>query len=100
MSKPIGIATLHEANVRHFLASAPIDGVDPESDSLDDLARNKDVVRAVLREVNAVGKKGGLKGADVLGGLLLDGEEWTVSLACPLLPFPSLSHPFASPGGC
>jgi hypothetical protein len=31
----------------------------------------------VLKEVNGVGKKNGLKGPEVLGGMILDEEEWT-----------------------
>ncbi|KAL7416762.1 long-chain-fatty-acid-CoA-ligase [Mrakia frigida] len=77
MTKPIAIATLHEANLRHFLKGKALPGVDSEKDHLDTLAANPKVVDAVLKEINAVGKKAGLKGAEVLGALILDPEEWT-----------------------
>lgn len=76
-TNPIGIATLHESNLRHFLRSQTLSGVDADKDSLDSLAKNSKVVDAVLKEVNGVGKKGGFKGAEVLGGMVLDAEEWT-----------------------
>jgi long-chain acyl-CoA synthetase len=81
MTKPIGIATLHEANLRHFLKGKAIAGVDADGDQLDTLSGNPKVIDAVLKEVNAVGKKAGFKGTEVLGGLILDPEEWTVSTA-------------------
>lgn len=85
MNKPLGIATLHEANLRHFLKGKAVAGVDVDNDSLHKLAENPKVVSAVLAEVNAVGKRAGLKGPEVLGNLILDAEEWTVSLPSILI---------------
>ena len=80
--RPIGIATLHEPNVRHFLAHlprGPIAGIDPAKTSIHTLVHNTDVVAAVLAEALRVGKGAGLKGQDLLGGMILDDEEWLVS---------------------
>jgi len=89
MTKPIAMATLHEANLRHFLKGKALPGVNAEGDHLDTLAANPKVIDAVLKEINGVGKKAGLKGAEVLGGLILDAEEWTVrsQFSSPFFPF-------------
>lgn len=78
-SKPVAIATLHEANLRHFLQSQSISSV-KEGDSLEKLSADKAVVDAVLKEVLATGKKSGFKGPELLSGLILDPEEWLVSV--------------------
>ncbi|CED83926.1 Acyl-CoA synthetase [Phaffia rhodozyma] len=76
-NRPIALATLHEPNLRAFLKGHSISDVNADSDSLNKLAESKSVRSAMLKELNTVGKKNGLKGPETLAGLILDAEDWT-----------------------
>lgn len=75
-NRPLAIATTHEANLRHFLkGQANIS--DADSRPLEQLTTDPKVLKEVLKHVNEVGKRNGLKGPETLSGILLDAEEWT-----------------------
>ncbi|KAH8921775.1 acetyl-CoA synthetase-like protein [Atractiella rhizophila] len=67
-SKPMAIIFVHEANLKHLVN---------KSESAEELVKEKDVNTAVLNELNAVGKKAGLKPLETLQCVVLTAEEWT-----------------------
>jgi long-chain acyl-CoA synthetase len=75
---PVAILFPHEANLRHEISTA----TDPAFAQLKQadfatLCSNASVQRLVLDACNDVGKKNGLKGPEVLCGVVLTPEEWT-----------------------
>jgi len=74
--QPMALIYPHESNLRHYLSSANIQGVDSSAD-LATLCHNKAVAEAVLKECNAVGKKAGFKPLEILDAVVLTPEEWT-----------------------
>jgi long-chain acyl-CoA synthetase len=48
-----------------------------DGEDLAELCKDEKVVEAALRELNAVGKKQGLKGMETLEAIVLTEEEWT-----------------------
>ena len=51
---------------------------------LEDLVHEKKVQDAVLKELQAAGKQGGLAGIEVVDGVVLADEEWTPQNVCAL----------------
>jgi long-chain acyl-CoA synthetase len=74
--QPMALIFPHESNLRHFLSSASLSGVDTSAD-LATLCHSKAVAEAVLKECNAVGKKAGFKALETLEAVVLTPEEWT-----------------------
>ncbi|KAF8602178.1 long-chain-fatty-acid-CoA-ligase [Ceratobasidium sp. AG-I] len=74
--QPMALIFPHEANLRHFLSSSSLQGVDSSAD-LATLCHNKAVVDAVLKECNTAGKKAGFKPLETLEAVVLTPEEWT-----------------------
>lgn len=66
--QPLGIIFPHEHNLKRTLSSDA---------SLHDLCNDKAAKEKVLQEVNAVGKKNGLKQVELLCAVILTPEEWT-----------------------
>ena len=69
--QPIAIIFPHEGHLRAAL---------PEEDrhtSLADLCAKPNIQALVLKECNAVGKKSGFKGIEMLQGVVLTADEWT-----------------------
>ena len=62
-----------EANLKHFLGEKSISG----GDDLEEMCKSDQVRKTVLAELNATGKKAGLKPLEQLQTLLLDPVEWT-----------------------
>ncbi|KAH9985898.1 long-chain-fatty-acid-CoA-ligase [Russula vinacea] len=70
-TQPIAIIYPHEVHLR-----AALPDEDPRT-SLGDLCANPKVNALVLKECNAVGKKSGFKGIEMLQAVVLTADEWT-----------------------
>ena len=70
-TQPIAIIYPHEVHLR-----AAVPDEDPRT-SLGDLCANPKVNALVLKECNAVGKKSGFKGIEMLQAVVLTADEWT-----------------------
>jgi len=70
-TRPIAIVIPHEGHLRAALPEE-----DPHT-SLADLCAKPKVRALVLKECNAVGKKSGFKGIEMLQGVVLTADEWT-----------------------
>ncbi|GAA5853975.1 hypothetical protein JCM8547_008176 [Rhodosporidiobolus lusitaniae] len=81
-TRAMAIVVPHEPNLRSLLRSNPsllpsgIDSPD-KADWTRDVCKNERVRKAVLEDLNAVGRKAGCKGLEQLQTLLLSPEEWT-----------------------
>jgi long-chain acyl-CoA synthetase len=71
-SKPMAVVFAHEANLKPLHDLAGNDAGDFEK-----VCKSKAVRDAVLKDLNAVGKKAGLKPLETLQTVVLTGEEWT-----------------------
>ncbi|KAK4554520.1 long-chain fatty acid-CoA ligase [Recurvomyces mirabilis] len=71
-SKPVAIVVPAEPALKSLASNNGIKG-----NGLEDLCHNKDVNAAVLKEMQAAGKKGGLVGIEMIEGVVLSDEEWT-----------------------
>ncbi|GAA5983721.1 hypothetical protein JCM11641_001727 [Rhodosporidiobolus odoratus] len=83
-SRPMAIVVPHESNLKNLLRSNPSllrdsvpDGSVDKADWTADVCRNEKVRKAVLDDLNAVGKKSGLKPLEQLQTVVLCPEEWT-----------------------
>lgn len=96
-NKPAAIVFPHEANLRAFVAE---EGIEDKNDELKVLTDSDKVQTAALAELNAVGKRAGLKplevrsrpflraarcgdGVQQLQALVMTHEEWTPQCADP-----------------
>ena len=52
---------------------------DVEGNGLEDLVHSRKLNRAVLKELQAAGKQGGLSGIEIIDGCVLADEEWTAA---------------------
>ena len=77
---PIAIVVPAEATLSKFVAAK---GLASPDTSLESLAQDEKVVNAVLGELLAVGKRGGLTGIEMIQGLVLASEEWTPENVIP-----------------
>lgn len=62
----------HEANLKQLASSLGVKG-----NGLPELAHNKQIQEEVLKALNGVGKKQGLKPLETLQTVVLTEEEWT-----------------------
>ena len=88
-TKPIAIIVPVEAALKKLAHENGIEG-----QGSDDLVHDKKLNRIVLGELQAAGKKAGLKGIEIIDGVVLSAEEWTpanVSSAALLHSPPALS---------
>lgn len=71
-NKPMAVIFAHESNLKdlHSLAGA-------DAGDFAKVCKNKAVRDAVLKDLNAVGKKAGLKPLETLQTVVIDSEEWT-----------------------
>ncbi|BGP20669.1 hypothetical protein JCM10213_001084 [Rhodosporidiobolus nylandii] len=80
-TRPMAIVVPHEANLKNLLRSNPSllpNGVEVDkADWAADVCRSEKVRKAVLDDLNAVGKKSGLKPLEQLQTVLISPEEWT-----------------------
>ncbi|KAI5868588.1 acetyl-CoA synthetase-like protein [Durotheca rogersii] len=71
-AKPIAIIVPLEATLKKLADDNGIPG-----SSLEELVHNKKLNGIVLRELQAVGRAGGLSGIEIIEGVALSDEEWT-----------------------
>lgn len=71
-NKPIAIVVPVEAALKSLAKQNSISG-----DSLEALAGDRKLRAIALKEIQGVGKAGGLAGIEIIDGLVLAKEEWT-----------------------
>ena len=71
-NQPMMIILPHPINMVQFAKSKGI----KNTDDMESLVENSDLVDAVLAELNAVGKKAGCKGLELLEAVVLTADEW------------------------
>lgn len=71
-SKPVAIVVPAEPALKSLASENGVEG-----NGLEDLCHNPKVNSAVLKEMLAAGKKGGLTGIEMIDGVVLSDEEWT-----------------------
>lgn len=74
-SQPMAIIIPHEAHLRNLLhsSSSSIDSVG----DISDWCNRQEVAKLIQKECNAVGKKNGFKGPELLQAVVLTPDEWT-----------------------
>ncbi|OAA68420.1 fatty acid activator [Niveomyces insectorum RCEF 264] len=70
--KPIAIIVPAEPALKKLASSIGVTG-----ESLEELVHNKKLRSAVLKELQAAGRQGGLSGIEIIEGVVLSDEEWT-----------------------
>jgi long-chain acyl-CoA synthetase len=73
-SKPVAIVLPAEPALKAFVEQK---GLGKKDDDLEDLVHDRKVEQAVLQELLAAGKRGGLGGIELIAGVVLVPEEWT-----------------------
>lgn len=81
MAKPIAIIVPAEPALKKLARESGIDG-----NGIEDLVQNKKLNGIVLKELQSVGKAGGLMGIEIIDGVVLADEEWTPANASSLNP--------------
>ena len=81
-AKPIAIIVPAEPALKKLAATIGVEG-----DGLEVLAHNKKLQGVVLRELQAVGRSGGLSGIEIIEGVVVVDDEWTPQNV-RLCPFP------------
>ena len=71
-NKPIAIVVPGEPALKQLASDNGVQG-----NGLEDLCHNEKVNAAVLKEMQKVGKNGGLTGIEIIEGVVLSDEEWT-----------------------
>ena len=71
-TKPIAIIVPAEPALKKLAESVGVKG-----ESLEELVHDKKVKAAVLRELQAAGRAGGLSGIEIIEGVVVSDEEWT-----------------------
>ncbi|GAQ43315.1 long-chain fatty acid-CoA ligase [Aspergillus tubingensis] len=70
--KPVAIIVPVEATLKKLANDNGIEG-----DSLESLVHNEKLKSIVLKQLQTAGKAGGLKGIEIINGVVLSDEEWT-----------------------
>ena len=71
-SKPIAIIVPTEGGLKQLASQKGV-----SDKGFEDIVRDQKVNDAVLKELQATGKSGGLNGIELIGGVVLADEEWT-----------------------
>lgn len=71
-SKPIAIIVPAEPALKKL---AEVNGI--QGSNLEDLVHDKKLQNLVMKELQAVGRAGGLSGIEIIDGVVLSAEEWT-----------------------
>lgn len=71
-AKPIAIIVPAEPALKKLASSIGVEG-----GTLEELVHNKKLNGAVLKEMQAAGRSGGLAGIEIIEGVVLSDEEWT-----------------------
>ena len=80
-NKPIALVVPAEPALKQLAKENGVEG-----NGLEDLCHNDKVNSAVLKEMQAAGKKAGLTGIEIIEGVVLSDEEWTPqNVSIPLL---------------
>lgn len=74
-SKPVAVIVPAEPALKKLAAAAGV--ADAETKGVEELAHDKKVRGAVLRDLQQAGKQGGLAGIEIIDGVVLADEEWT-----------------------
>lgn len=72
-AKPIAIIVPNEPVLKKIAAAAGVEG----EHTIEQLVHNKKVQAAVLKELQAAGRRGGLTGIEIIDGVVVSDEEWT-----------------------
>lgn len=72
-AQPVAIIVPVEAALKKVAADNNIKG----GDTLESLVQNEALKSVVLKELQSAGKAGGLKGIEIISGVVLSDEEWT-----------------------
>ena len=72
-AQPMMVVVAHPANLPAFAKKNGIGG----GEDLEELCKDGKVADAALKELNAVGKRAGLKGMELLESIVLTHDEWT-----------------------
>ncbi|EAW13871.1 long-chain fatty acid-CoA ligase FAA1 [Aspergillus clavatus NRRL 1] len=70
--KPVAIIVPVEAALKKIAKENGIEG-----DTIEALVHNEKLKSIVLKQLQSAGKAGGLKGIEIIGGVVLSDEEWT-----------------------
>ena len=73
-NKPIAIVVPNEGALKQLASENGVNG-----EGLEDLCHDQKVNGVVLREMQSVGKKGGLTSIEMIEGVVLSDEEWTAA---------------------
>ncbi|EPE09857.1 long-chain-fatty-acid- ligase 1 [Ophiostoma piceae UAMH 11346] len=71
-AKPVAIIVPAEPALKKLATTIGVSG-----ESLEELVHNKKLQSAVLKELQAVGRQGGLSGIEIIDGVVMSDEEWT-----------------------
>ena len=74
--QPMAVIIPNETHLRHALKQGAVEGVDTDA-SLHTLCQHPGVVKLVLENCNALGKKNGFKPLEILETVVLTDVEWT-----------------------
>lgn len=85
-AKPIAIIVPAEPALKKLASSIGVEG-----GTLEELVHNKKLNGAVLKELQAAGRSGGLAGIEIIEGVVLSDEEWTPQNVSPRSENPSSS---------
>lgn len=80
-TKPIALIVPAEPALKKLAESIGVQG-----NGIEDLVHNKNVQNAVLKELQANGKAGGLSGIEIIEGVVLADEEWTPANVSSRIP--------------
>jgi long-chain acyl-CoA synthetase len=70
--KPVAIIVPVEVALKKIASENGIEG-----DSLESLVHNEKLKSIVLKQLQSAGKAGGLRGIEIINGVVLSDEEWT-----------------------
>lgn len=80
-NKPVAIVIPAEPALKSLASESGVKG-----NGLEDLCHDDKMNAAVLREMQAAGKKGGLSGIEIIEGVVLSDEEWTPQNVSRFIP--------------
>jgi long-chain acyl-CoA synthetase len=84
-NKPVAIVVPAEPALKKLASENGVEG-----HGLEDLCHNEKVNAAVLKEMQAAGKKGGLAGIEIIEGVVLSDEQWLPENVSSNPSFPKL----------
>ncbi|KAF3079147.1 long-chain fatty acid-CoA ligase [Orbilia oligospora] len=70
-AKPVALIQPHEVNIKKLAADLSVAG------ELETIVHDSKVQSAVLKDLLAVGRRGGLAGIELIDGVVIADDEWT-----------------------